>query len=96
MKIRYEAGARADVIEAVSWYADVAGWGIADAFERELDTVVQLLVRHPQIGAPGRHGTRHLNMDRFPYTLHYRIDGNALRIVAVASQSRRPGYWRKR
>ena len=78
------------------WYADVAGPTIADAFEREIDAVVQLLLRFPRLGAPGQRGSRKLRLDGFPYTLHYRLDGELIRILAVANQRRRPGYWQGR
>jgi len=96
MIARYEPAAREEVIEAVRWYLDVAGASIADAFERELDAAVRLLLRFPRLGAPGPHATRGLRLDGFPYTLHYRLDGDSIRILAVANQRRRPGYWRDR
>ena len=96
MNVRYEPAARAEVTEAVRWYVDVAGPTIADAFERELDAAVQLLLRFPRLGTPGERGSRKLRLDGFPYTLHYRLDGELIRILAVANQSRRPGYWQRR
>lgn len=96
MIVRYEPAAREEVFEAVRWYADVAGVFIADAFERELDAAVRLLMRFPQLGAPGPRDSRSLRLDGFPYTLHYRFDGESIRILAVANQRRRPGYWRNR
>ena len=96
MIVRFEPAARAEVIEAVRWYVDVAGESTADAFERELDAAVQLLLRFPRLGTPGVHASRKLRLDGFPYTLHYRVDAELIRILAVANQRRRPGYWRGR
>ena len=96
MILQYEPAARAEAVQALRWYADVAGASIVDAFEYELDSAIQLLLRFPRLGSPGVHGSRKLRADRFPYTLHYRLDGELIRILAVANQRRRPGYWRGR
>lgn len=93
MIVAYAPAARAEVIEAVRGYADVAGETIADAFEQELDAAVKLLMRFPRLGSPGPNATRKLRLNRFPYTLHYRADAESIWIVAVANQRRRPGYW---
>lgn len=93
MNVQYEPAAYAEVLEALQWYADVAGPKIADAFETRLDEAVQLLRRFPELGSPGPKASRKLRLDGFPYTLHYRLDANLIRILAVANQSRRPGYW---
>lgn len=96
MKVRYEPAAREEVIEALRWYVGVAGPTIADTFERELDSAVRLLLRFPRLGTRGPRESRSLRLDGFRYTLHYRIDGELIRILAVAHQSRKPGYWRRR
>ncbi len=96
MKVAYEPAAYAEVLETVQWYAGVAGPALAAAFETKLDDAVQLLRRFPKLGTPGPSGSRALRLDGFPYTLHYRLESDLIRILAVASQRRRPGYWRGR
>ena len=96
MNVSYEPAAREEVVEALSWYVNVAGAAIADSLERELDAAVRLLMRLPRLGRRGPRESRSLRLHGFPYTLHYRIDGELIRILAVAHQSRRPGYWRSR
>ena len=96
MKARYEPAARVELLEALRWYLDNAGPRRADAFERELDVAVHLVMSRPGLGTPGPGGTRSLPLPRFPYTLHYRAEHETIRILAVAHQRRKPGYWRKR
>ena len=96
MNVSYEPVARTEVADALNWYLTVAGQTIADSFERELDKAVRLLKQFPQLGTPGLRESRRLRLDGFPYNLHYRVDGDMLRILAVAHQSRKPGYWRTR
>jgi len=63
------------------------------AFTLELKRVVDLALQQPAIGSPGLHSTKRLHFKRFPYTLFFRIDGEFVRVLAIAHQSRRPGYW---
>ena len=37
-----------------------------------------------------------LGSRKFPFSLIYSVEGSLIWIIAVAHQSRRPGYWRKR
>ena len=39
---------------------------------------------------------RKVRVERFPYSVIYRIKGDQLQIIAVAHMSRRPGYWKDR
>ena len=96
MNVRVEPTARAAVTEAVRWQVEVAGLAIADTFERELAAAIRLPVRFPQLGTPGQQASRKLRLDGFPCTLHYRLDGELIRILAVANPRRRPGYWQGR
>jgi len=83
-------------VPAATWYLEVAGPSLADAFELELDAAVRLLMRFPGLGTPGPRGTRSLRLDRFPYSVCYRVGVDEIMLVALAHHRRRPGYWRKR
>jgi hypothetical protein len=39
---------------------------------------------------------RKVRVERFPYSVIYRIKGDQLQIIAVAHMNRRPGYWKDR
>jgi toxin ParE1/3/4 len=47
----------------------------------------------PGLGTPGPAGTRILPLHRFPVSVVYRHGEEALYVVALAAQRRRPGYW---
>lgn len=96
MKIVFEPAAHYEVVEAVAWYLEKAGPHYAEALNRELDAKLALLVQHPQIGTPDANSLRRLPLRVFPYTLHYKVEVDSIRIFAMAHQKRRPGYWRKR
>lgn len=96
MKIVYRAAALEEVREAFAWYLSEAGQRQAQSFRQELNAKVALLMAHPGIGTSGSKGTRWMPLKVFPYTVHYRVDGDVFRVFAVAHQRRRPGYWLKR
>jgi toxin ParE1/3/4 len=96
MKILYQPTALEELREAIIWYSEVAGQRQAEILDQEISAKLELLKDHPLIGTPSIGGSRWMPLKRFPYTLHYRVLGEVIDILAVAHQRRRPGYWRKR
>jgi plasmid stabilization system protein ParE len=88
--------ALAELQDAADHYASQGGSGLAHMFVNEFERVVNLLVANPQLGATFRGGRRRYFFNRFPYSVIYQVTGDELRIIAVAHQRRRPGYWRGR
>lgn len=93
MRVSFNAAALSEAEEATRWYRANGGVAPSRAFMLELKRVVGLATQQPGIGSPGLHGTSRLYLKRFPYTLVFRIEGEFVRVIAVAHQSRRPGYW---
>lgn len=93
MNVIFEPAARAEFAEAARWYAAEAGRRQATDFRNEVQRALALLVDHPAMGTPAGLDTRHMAVHRYPYFIVYRADSHALRILAIAHQSRRPGYW---
>ena len=96
MRTLYQPAAFEEFREAIIWYGAVAGQRQAEALDREINAKLELLKHHPLIGTPGIRGSRWIPLKRFPYSLHYRVVGEVIDILAVAHQKRRPGYWRSR
>lgn len=93
MRVTFNSEASAEVEEATRWYRENGGVAPSRAFTLELKRVASLAAQQPRIGSPGLHGTSRIYLKRFPYTLIFRIEGESVRVIAVAHQSRRPGYW---
>lgn len=93
----YELLPRADteLSEAAAFY-DAQTLGLGDEFLEEVHRAITLLVSSPDLGSPQRRQTRRLLVRRFPYSIVYRDESDRVLIVAIAHQSRRPGYWRRR
>ena len=87
--------AKAEFIEATVFY-ESRRVGLGNSFAAEVEHTIALIRSHPDVGAPGRLGHRRMSLLGFPYSVVYRHDSESVLILAVAHQSRRPGYWRHR
>jgi plasmid stabilization system protein ParE len=85
-----------DLREAAEFYREQAGLPLSRAFLSEFEYSIELLCKHPGLGGAWRHGTRRFSTRRFPFSVIYTVVDSELRVLAVAHQSRRPGYWLRR
>ena len=81
--------------DAQAWYEERSLFA-ASAFLRELSTAIQRIGQTPYAFPLADAGTRRILLDRFPFTIYYRVTADAVVVVAVAHQKRRPGYWSSR
>ena len=96
MNIHLSEGAIADAKQAADWYIDQDAWLAAAALHVEIGNALARIVDEAGHGTPGPEGTRILPVHRFPVSLVYRVQGDTVRVIAVAAQRRRPGYWHGR
>ena len=85
--------AESDIDAAVDWYISEGAFTAANDFLDEVEQAKNLLTMFAKVGEAGMHNTRMLPLHKFPYSLIYRLQGDAIRIIAVAHHSRRPTYW---
>ena len=95
MRLRFADAAWYELQEAAIYLeTEEAGLGM-----RFLDAVgaarKQILVA-PLAWHPLEQGLRRCHLKRFRYGLIYRINGRLIEIIAVAHDSRHPGYWKTR
>jgi len=91
MKVVYHRGALRDLKSIHSFIAaddPVA----ADRVILRIRQIVALLAAQPQLGRPGRGGTRYLSIARLPYVIIYRAEQDAVRIFAVFHTARNRGF----
>ncbi len=74
----------------------MGGTELSAAFLFEFDRSLSLLRLHPELGAVSRGSIRSFALRRFPYSIVYRALEAEVRILAIAHQRRRPGFWNKR
>jgi toxin ParE1/3/4 len=81
--------------QARHWYAE-RSHGAAHGFLLALDRGVQNILEAPGRWPEHRYGCRrYVFPNQYPFTLIYRVS-EAVEIVAVAHQKRRPDYWKRR
>ena len=88
--------AQSELLEATQWYLTDGGPAVAEQYEWAVQRALRLLAFMPQLGSPSYPGVRTWPLKQFPYTLVYRVKGGVISVLAVAHQSREPGYWQGR
>ena len=90
----FHPAAEEEFFAALRFYRDSESGEVASDFEREIRRCVELLLHDPEMAARfGVTPARGKLLRRFPYTLFYVVEDEVISILAVAHQSRRPGYW---
>ena len=93
MKVSLSQEAIGDAEQVINWYIDQQAPSAAADFHVELGRALARIGSEPGLGTPGPAGTRILPLHRFPYSLAYKVMGHEVRVIAVAAQRRRPGFW---
>lgn len=93
MKHVWHPLAEAEFDQALDYYAVHAGANISRKFATAIKQTLGLLHEHPAIGRPMQRQARSIPLHGFPFDLVYRVYPGMLVIVAIANQSRSPGYW---
>jgi plasmid stabilization system protein ParE len=95
LELSFHPAAEREVLAAAAWYTERSAVA-AQAFLHELDVVVARMLEAPERWPKSLHGARRIVFPRFPFNLVYRVLPGVAEVVAVAHQSRRPGYWKSR
>lgn len=94
MTYRFLPLARLELLEAGQWYLNEGGPALAERLEDAVQRALEYLQFMPRLGTASYPGVRTWTLKKFPYTLAYRVQGAMITVIAVAHQSREPGYWR--
>ena len=92
---RFLPPAEEEMTEAALFYESHSP-GLGLEFLRDVQRIIDMVRQHPQIGESLGRGLRRALARRFPFMLIYSEEPEAVLVVAVAHQTRRPGYWRVR
>jgi plasmid stabilization system protein ParE len=92
MRVVFEPQAQGEVLEAAAYYRE-RSVEAGNRFSGNLSALIELLQQFPRIGSPVSHEVRRVLLKKFPYQLIYRIEGDEIRIYAVAHLKRKPRYW---
>ena len=69
--------------------------GLGQEFVLAVDKAIETIVEAPQRW-PRFFGAQRYLLDRFPYSIIYRVVDDLVQVLAIAQQQRRPTYWRRR
>lgn len=92
MRVSYSARAEKEFLEIVKYYESDRP-GLGEEFIEELDRQIEHCLDSPELGVKISANLRRLVMKRFPYNIIYQIREHDIRVIAVAHQHRKPGYW---
>ena len=96
MKLVIVPAALAELQDVTAYYSTVANAALGRSFVDEFERAVNLVLSNPELGSAFMASHRQYALRRFPYRIIYQLAVGEMRIIAVAHQRRRPGYWKKR
>ena len=89
MRVLFRPQARAEVLEAQTWYESRAV-GLGLEFARVVDAAVSSAARNPEAFAYVAGTCRRVLLRKFPFSLVFRVRENELLVLAVFHHRRNP------
>ena len=93
--VLFHAEARAELIHEVGFYTAVSR-RLGERFDMAVKSAVNRASEFPALGSPYFFETRRVFPKKFHFSIVYLTLGTEVFIVAIAPESRKPGYWRSR
>ncbi len=88
--------AEVELADAADFCRQQFGAIAADNFLSTFEAKARLIADFPGVGTATSKGRFLYPIGRYPFSMLYRIEGDAVHISAIAHHGRKPGYWRKR
>jgi len=85
--LSYRPEVEDDVVNAVTWYDDKRS-GLGDEFLLEYLAAIQRIRDKPLLFAIAANGLRPCRLKRFPYIVHFDVDGDNILVVALMGGGR--------
>ena len=96
MKLVLVPLALAELRNGAAFYTAATNVDLGISFLAEFERTARFIRANPGSGTIFRGSRRRYPLKRFPYSVIYQIAGEELRVIALAHQRRRPGYWANR
>lgn len=96
MKVRFLSPAHEEIAHSALYYLQASPQAAFD-FEEEIERAVFEITQNPtmyKVDKPSGHRVKQL--DKFPFSLYYRIENDEIQIISAAHHARLPGYWHGR
>ena len=93
--VRFHEAAIAEIVHEALYYRSVSK-ALGARFALAVEQATQLASEFPDMGSPYKYGTRRVFPRKFPFSLVYLLRESEVYVLALAPQSKKPGYWRSR
>jgi plasmid stabilization system protein ParE len=94
MHLYFSTAAQQELDDAFE-YLEMQQLGLGYRFTADVDETLARIRNQPLAWHPLGQNLRRCHLKHFRYGVIYRIRGEQAEILAIAHDSRRPGYWRK-
>lgn len=96
MKVKFNSLAEMEFLQAVQFYEE-RSTGLGKTFRHAVEKTIELIRQFPN-AAPLVRGDVHKRavQKKFPYSLVYSVEDDAIYIISIMHQKRRPSYWYSR
>ena len=91
----FTQAARGELIEAQDWYEGEAT-GLGRRFRQAIDALIDRMSDYPRQFPIVFKNVRRALLRRFPYSLFFVLEDDALIVIACFHASRDPSHWQKR
>jgi len=95
LELRLRAEAELDLADAALWY-EAQCPGLGHQLLDEVLAVFSSISKMPLSCQIVHRNTRRALVHRFPFGIYYRVEGNAIVVVAIMHGSRNPRRWKSR
>ena len=93
--VRYHEAAEDELLHEIG-YLELQSPGLGRRFFTEVQRAENRIAEFPESAPEIASGIRKCVLRKFRFSLIYSIERDSLLVLAVAHQSRRPGYWFRR
>jgi len=91
----FTQAARRELIEAQDWYEGEAT-GLGRRFRQVIDALIERMSDNPRQFPTVFKNVRRALLRRFPYSLFFIVEDDALIVIACFNASRDPSHWQNR
>jgi len=95
MSYYFHYEAEKELSQTVAYYEDIHP-GLGLDFATEVYSTTQRIVSFPTAWTKLGDDVRRCMVNRFPYGVLYREEGEQIQILAVMNLNQKPGYWKAR
>lgn len=95
LEIRLRPQAEQDLADAATWYEEQRQ-GLGHEFLDEVLTMLSNIAKNPLIYPDVYRSIRRAVIQRFPFSVYFRVESATIVVVAVMHGSRNPRRWKSR